>query len=428
MTTLFSPVGTADPITQLGDGPMLHIVRHYKPEKVVIFLSPKMQEYQDRDERYSRAIERLCEAEQRNLPEVVLHASSFADVFRFDHYIEEFEQILKGLCDESSEEPVLVNASSGTPAMEQSLVALCSFGRLPLKLLQVPTPKKGPNSPEDREKPDTYDFEFMWEINEELRRENPEACVSRVIETETPNFANRVMRENIITLVQHHEYEAAYALACGSTCIEDGAILMIRAAADRLNLDGTLPAKAFAKTRIAYRPDDLLGEYLSVMEVRLKQGHWADFVRLLSPALTQFDKITLRKNGLPEGRYLKLDNKGRRTDEVDWDAVEKDEKLSRVFGASRNNRPRYISNGMLASLIEEYCEDDDEKQMLLELRRVEDKCRNRLAHTITASSKASLERIGGLSLDGVLEHLFTLHGNMRQHLYTDISQVIIDQL
>ena len=37
---LFSPVGTADPITALGDGPMLHIVRHYQPSVVVLFLSP----------------------------------------------------------------------------------------------------------------------------------------------------------------------------------------------------------------------------------------------------------------------------------------------------------------------------------------------------------------------------------------------------
>ncbi len=32
---LFSPIGTADPITALGDGPMLHIVRHYRPIVVV---------------------------------------------------------------------------------------------------------------------------------------------------------------------------------------------------------------------------------------------------------------------------------------------------------------------------------------------------------------------------------------------------------
>lgn len=62
MTTLFSPVGTADPITQLGDGPLLHIIRHRKPDRVVLFLSPAMSAYQMQDSRYTKAIELLVEA------------------------------------------------------------------------------------------------------------------------------------------------------------------------------------------------------------------------------------------------------------------------------------------------------------------------------------------------------------------------------
>ena len=59
MSVLFSPIGTADPLTQLGDGPMLHIVRHYRPERVVLFLSPKMAQLQEQDQRYTKAIELL---------------------------------------------------------------------------------------------------------------------------------------------------------------------------------------------------------------------------------------------------------------------------------------------------------------------------------------------------------------------------------
>ena len=58
MVTLFSPVGTADPVTQLGDGPLLHIIRHRRPDRVVLFLSPAMTQFQRQDERYTRAIVR----------------------------------------------------------------------------------------------------------------------------------------------------------------------------------------------------------------------------------------------------------------------------------------------------------------------------------------------------------------------------------
>lgn len=48
---LFSPIGTADPITALGDGPMLHIVRHYRPIVVVLFLSAEIAAFENADRR-----------------------------------------------------------------------------------------------------------------------------------------------------------------------------------------------------------------------------------------------------------------------------------------------------------------------------------------------------------------------------------------
>lgn len=38
MKVLFSPIGNTDPWSNERDGAMLHIVRHYRPEKVILFL------------------------------------------------------------------------------------------------------------------------------------------------------------------------------------------------------------------------------------------------------------------------------------------------------------------------------------------------------------------------------------------------------
>ena len=38
MKVLFSPIGNSDPWSNDRDGEMLHIVRHYKPDVVVLFL------------------------------------------------------------------------------------------------------------------------------------------------------------------------------------------------------------------------------------------------------------------------------------------------------------------------------------------------------------------------------------------------------
>ncbi len=427
MRTLFSPIGTADPLTQQGDGPMLHIVRHYMPERVVLFLSPKMRDFQQSDGRYTEAIERLCASEGRPLPSIELVESSFEEVFRFDHYIEEFEGILTGLCEQSPDEPVLVNTSSGTPGWQQALVTLGSFGRLRLTLLQVTTPRRGINSRNDRENPNAYDLDTLWELNEELRQEDPDACKSRIIEVKTPNFADRLIRENVATLVGDYEYGAAYELACASQGIDDATKRVILAAANRLNLDGTLPAQVFAKSSLAYRPNDLLGEYLSVMQVRLLQRHWADFVRMLTPALTRLYKDTLQKNGLPEQAYMQVE-RGRLTDKLDWIKIEEDARLREAFRKLSSSKPVFITNGALEDLVEEYCHDETSKDMLEKLRLFERGCRNIIAHELRASSKQTLESCGGLALETVLQYLFDLHGNMRPHLYADISQAIIEQL
>ncbi|WP_418315864.1 type III-A CRISPR-associated CARF protein Csm6, partial [Senegalimassilia anaerobia] len=246
MVTLFSPVGTADPVTQLGDGPLLHIIRHRRPDRVVLFLSPAMTEFQQQDERYTRAIGLLAESVGIPAPEVQLIESSFEEVYRFDRYIEEFEPILKDL---SGEGEVLVNTSSGTAGMSQALVALGSFGRLNLELLQVLTPKRGINSSNDRENPNKYNLGLLWELNQD--NESGAAC--RIVSVATPNFSERLLRGNVITLVQGYEYEAAYKLACQMSTGSDATRQMIEAAACRLNLDGGLPAKVFGGTEVSYK-------------------------------------------------------------------------------------------------------------------------------------------------------------------------------
>lgn len=420
MTILFSPVGTADPITQLGDGPMLHLVRHRSPDKVVLFLSPAMANHQRKDQRYTKSIEWLCDTCSRPYPEVVMEESDHAEVFQFDHYIEEFEKILSGLAENSAGEPILVNVSSGTPAMEQALVALAAFGRLDLKLLQVTTPKNGINERHDREDPDNYDLESLCVWDEEVENKSE----SRVHEVELPNFSDRLLLDNVVALVKRYEYEGASMLIDQVKDVDPHARKMIKAAAARLNLEGQLPAKVFGGTGLGYKANDLLAEYLYIMEVRLAQGRWADFLRSMTPALTETMKNCLRPY-LNESRYLKLEN-GKLSECIDYDKVRTDEELSHVFDCERQGR--YITNEIRAKLIKEFCEDDDVKSSIEKLRTVERESRNLVAHEIKPSGKKSLEGSGKMSFDEVMEHLFRLHGNAKPGMYDRINEAILTSL
>ncbi len=53
-SAFFSPVGTSDPVREMRDGSMLHIMRHYRPEKVYIFLSKEMEDFEKADHRLEK--------------------------------------------------------------------------------------------------------------------------------------------------------------------------------------------------------------------------------------------------------------------------------------------------------------------------------------------------------------------------------------
>ena len=261
MSVLFSPIGTADPLTQLGDGPMLHIVRHYRPERVVLFLSPKMAEYQEQDQRYTKAIELLsAECHGGDVPTIELVKSSTTDVYKFDVYISEFEQKLNEIGKENGGDTILVNASSGTPAMEEALVALGAFGRLNLTPLQVSTPRKGPNTKGDREDPHKYELDLLWACNPD----NEEGRPCRILEVKTPNFSDRLLLENIRSLTARYNYVAAASLAEQARTISPEARMMIEAAVDRLNLKGQKSVQVFARSDMAYSASTagLVAEYI----------------------------------------------------------------------------------------------------------------------------------------------------------------------
>ena len=429
MSILFSPVGTADPLTQLGDGPMLHLVRHLNPDKVVLFLSKKMMGHQRDDRRYTKAIELLSKDLGREVPQIELVESANDDVFKFDTYISEFEDILKQLSSRASEtkDTILVNTTSGTPAMSQALVALGSFGRLDLEMFQVITPRKDANHPCDREDSDDYDFDTLWELNVE----NEENDISRILPVHTPNFSERLLRENVVKLVEAYEYEAAYILCSNAPGISECTVEMIRAAADRLNLDGQLPSKVFGGTELKFSPNDLLGEYLYTMEVRLDQGHWADFVRSLSPALTEIMKRGLSSR-VPERSY-NLYECGRPTDRYNLEGIRGDKRLSKLFpdsyivGRDKYGKEcgKYITNDSYWKLVQEYCDDDDRVKKIGVLREAERKGRNPLVHEVIASPKASIEEKCGMPLETIMQYLFELYSAARPGLYRRITAEIV---
>lgn len=434
MKVLFSPIGTADPMTALGDGPMVHIVRHYAPEKVVLFLSPDMAEFHEADNRYRRAITDCCRLLGRDLPEIEVVESKHNEVYRFDYYIEEFEGALKAIQADEEDCEILANATSGTPGMQQALVSLGAFGRLGIKLLQVVTPRGGASKRGDREDPINYEYDRLWSNNPD----NLPESICRAIEVDTPNFSERLLRQEIRALVSKYDYVAASELAKDSVGLAEGTKNLIRATASRQNLAKTRPKEVFGKQKyskmgLRYRDDKPLYEYLCTLEVRLLQGHYADFVRALTPALME-TMLNMLDEFLPREEYLA--DKSIRTRFYYFDRA-KLEKNPNLYNFIKNHcrvdfrklPSPFLTNHALSQLFYEYYKEkpDKSKEKVLLLRKFEYGVRNILSHQISKMDRTFIEEKGGLSLDKVLQLLFELN-RVEKGLYDRINEAILEEL
>lgn len=129
---LFSPVGSTDPISGEYDGALLHIIRKYRPRKVYLYLLKEICEFEDKDSRYSYCLDRLREHLGYDFETEWIRRENLTEVQLFDYFFTEFRDILMRICDENGDAKILLNVSSGTPAIKSALQFLTAFFERPM--------------------------------------------------------------------------------------------------------------------------------------------------------------------------------------------------------------------------------------------------------------------------------------------------------
>ena len=142
---LFTPIGGTDPIssTNVHDGSMLHICRVYKPDKVIMYMSKEMLDYQKEDDRYRYCLDKLATMQKRTMEYEIIKRYDLTEVHEFDYFYQDFREIFEQIYREMEPtDQLLLNVSSGTPAMKRGLLVLQTLGEFPATLIQVATPEK----------------------------------------------------------------------------------------------------------------------------------------------------------------------------------------------------------------------------------------------------------------------------------------------
>lgn len=139
---LFSCVGTTDPARGDHDGGLLHILRHYRPEAVCIFLSPEMTDFEQRDGRYSKMLTHIKENWDGYAPEVTMIHADLADASDLDELDAPMRQAMTDFMTAHPDSQLLINLSSGTPQMKTILSQMTLDMRYDTIGIQVKNPEK----------------------------------------------------------------------------------------------------------------------------------------------------------------------------------------------------------------------------------------------------------------------------------------------
>lgn len=401
MNILFSPLGGNDPIseTNMYDGSMLHICRHYDIDKVYLYMTSEIWKNHKKDNRYEFFIDRLAEQKNKKIGYVIIEDSELRNVQVYDQFLFKFEdeinKIIKGMCEGDK---LFINISSGTPAMKNALVILQDLNEYDCKFIQVATPMKTMNENKHSDNPD---WETLWEFNSELEKDGENRCT----ENNCPSLS-RLRKEEIIKKhIDEYDYRAALSVARGmeKNSTKNYIDELVRAV-NRYNLnmkkvDNDYKKDGFDITPVKSGNARKLFEYALWLNIKVKRSEYIDFLRGITPIVVELFEIILKsKAKLDINNYCAKNNSGTRV----WDKAKVANKLplrdisikeivnkEYQFKHSDSDKVEEFRFGMIYSesllyLIRNLIEDKILDEIASNVRRVEEKVRNLAAHDIVS--------------------------------------------
>ncbi|MDR1862024.1 MAG: hypothetical protein LBQ41_03285 [Candidatus Ancillula sp.] len=359
---LFSPVGNSDPATSKGWGPLAVICADEQPEKVVLWMTKDMRENEELDKRYTSAIRHILPGAEL---ELLMYEGLPTDT---DKLFVEFKMQLAKLHAQDPDAEILLNVTSGTPAISSALVFIDSLRQFNTVPVRVTTPST--SSPILN----AYNHTEFFENAEPSNREG------RTNRVEHDNMISQVQVQQVVTLLEAYDFEAALIMAKESIPTYDAkyrAVELLEGAVSRLKLQ---PQKTEKST---------LEEYIQMLKVKLLRGQFVEFTVLLTAAFTASLWLILRRSGVQDAQWSKvrpIRDSGKSAPHLDNTKISKEEQmiiaLSKVVRTETFEGVIYDSH--LLAMTESFCNDTDK---LMQIRKVNeylkrDNLRNEIAHNI----------------------------------------------
>ena len=294
MKILISAVGDTDPIRNFHDGPLLHIVRVYRPEKIVLVHSERSLTKHDKLVKALKSIKDYS-------PEIIQDGGVLPDeqVAIFDKMYDTVSSIVKKYI---SDDEIILNISSATPQIISAMFAVNRISDFNVTAVQVVTPQHKSN--EGLRHDNQEDIDTLIETN----LDNQSDYENRTLEDTGSKFSQDLTKRNLKALIDNYDYQGALELLKKQKSFSNIKELRkkLTEISDTIKIQG-MPDK-IVKAKLSTKAQSALNSYLNI-DRNHKQGNIAE-VLIRVKSLVEFilenylnnhflDVITYKEDGKP---------------------------------------------------------------------------------------------------------------------------------
>lgn len=421
---LLTFAGNTDPTRGNYDGPILHICRYYRPEKIYLVLTSEMQK-RNENKIYEKAIK---ESLKDYNPIFEYINTDIDNAHLFDIYFNKINETFNKIKLEHPNAEVLVNVTSGTAQMISNLV-MYTVDAVNINIIpvQVATPEGKGNT--SKVVNDSYKVNDEKENNfdnvEEFR-------TNRILFPDLRQYSRLLAKNQIKELLKKYEYSTCLELLKRDIFQENSKLNeLLNFANDRRHLKGlksngklkSLNDKIFDKFYYYNKNETVenkvkewykIVDYFALANIKQKSGDIAGYTIMLEPLIVNIYLSILRD--VFGKKLLDLFKKDKETDgyRIDISKIEKYGGLKRKIEDELNKILKdsiFVSNKVLIAIIKYFIEKNNHgtlKKMDLSyftdfsktLSKIKD-VRNMVAHSLKTISGNDFNREAKVGIDTI---------------------------
>lgn len=203
---LLTFAGNTDPTRGEHDGPIIHICRYYKPDKIYLILTKEMEE---RDEEPYNIYERAIKENLKGYNPEIFHINTgIEEAHHFDIYFnwiyETFEKIKK----EEKDAEIYLNMTSGTSQMTINLL-MYYIDSFDLNLIPIQVETYTGQSNQSKENNKTVDKNYDVEAEAICNLDNEEKTRTyRIVIPNLKKYSRILTKNQIQKMLEQYKYEA----------------------------------------------------------------------------------------------------------------------------------------------------------------------------------------------------------------------------